>query len=160
VDDDRFRILDIPWRESKGACRARAEAMRLWRGEPWFLQVDSHCRFAGDWDDRLIRMMSQTQSPKPILSTYATPYTPGENEILEGAPLQMAFQGFTADGIPHMKPVAIPHWHSLHRPLRALSFRGFSVCRWKSGERSAVRSGTVFLGRRSSNDGACFYPRL
>jgi hypothetical protein len=119
VNDERFRILDIAWRESQGACWARAEAMKVWRGEPWFLQVDSHCRFAGGWDDKLVRMMGQTESPKPILSTYATPFTPGENEILEGVPLQMAFQGFTADGIPHMRPVAIRNWHSLHRPLRA-----------------------------------------
>jgi hypothetical protein len=118
-EDDRFRILDIPWQDSKGACWARAETMKLWRGERWFLQVDSHCRFAADWDGRLIRMMGQTASPKPVLSTYATAFTPGENEVLEGPPLQMAFQGFTADGIPHMKPVAIPNWHSLHRPLRA-----------------------------------------
>ena len=31
----------------------------------------------------------------------------------------MAFQGFTADGIPHMRPLAIPNWQSLHRPFRA-----------------------------------------
>jgi hypothetical protein len=117
--DDRFRILDILWEESRGACWARAEAMKLWRGEEWFLQVDSHCRFAAGWDDRLMRMMSETGSAKPMLSTYATPFTPGPVEILEGAPLQMAFQGFTADGIPHMKPLAIPNWQSLHRPLRA-----------------------------------------
>ena len=117
--DHRFQILDIAWRDSKGACWARAEAMKLWRGERWFLQVDSHCRFAPGWDETLIRMMRQTASPKPILSTYATPFTPGPAEILTGAPLQMAFQGFTTDGIPHMKPMAIPNWHSLHRPLRA-----------------------------------------
>lgn len=124
VNDDRFRILDIAWQESKGACWARAEAMNVWRGEAWFLQVDSHCRFAGGWDDKLIRMMDDTASAKPILSTYATAFTPGPTEILEGAPLQMAFQGFTADGIPHMKPVAIPNWHSLHRPLRARFLSG------------------------------------
>jgi hypothetical protein len=116
---DRFRILDVAWQDSQGACWARAQTMKLWRGEQWFLQVDSHCRFAAGWDDKLIRMMKQTANPKPILSTYATPFAPGENETLDGAPLQMAFQGFTADGIPHMKPVAIPNWHSLHRPLRA-----------------------------------------
>ena len=117
--DDRFRILDIDWRESRGACWARAEVMKLWRGEGWFLQVDSHCRFAPGWDETLIEMMGQTGSPKPILSTYATPFTPGPSEVLTGAPLQMAFQGFTAEGIPHMKPLAIPNWHSLRRPLRA-----------------------------------------
>ncbi len=118
-EDERFRILDIDFRDSKGACWARAEVMKLWQGEQWFLQVDSHCRFAAGWDDKLIRMMSKTQSPKPILSTYATPFTPGANEILEGVPLQMAFQGFTSEGIPHMRPLAIPNWQSLNRPLRA-----------------------------------------
>ena len=119
ADDDRLQILDIAYEDSGGACWARAEAMKLWRGEEWFLQVDSHCRFAAGWDERLVRMMSETASAKAILSTYATPFTPGPAEVLEGAPLQMAFQGFTADGIPHMKPVEIPNWHSLHRPLRA-----------------------------------------
>jgi hypothetical protein len=117
--DERFRILDIAWRDSQGACWARAEVMKLWRGEQWFLQVDSHCRFAKGWDEKLIRMMRQTLSPKPIVSTYATPFTPGPNEILEGAPLQMAFQGFTSEGIPHMRPLAIANWQSLNRPLRA-----------------------------------------
>jgi Glycosyltransferase (GlcNAc) len=117
--DDRFQVLNILWQDSRGACWARAEAMKLWRGEEWFLQVDSHCRFVAGWDERLIRMMGETGSSKPILSTYATPFTPGPVEVLEGAPLQMAFQGFTVDGIPHMKPLAIPNWQSLHRPPRA-----------------------------------------
>ena len=117
--DDRFRILDVPWRQSKGACWARAQVMSLWQGEQWFLQVDSHCRFAEGWDDKLLRMSAETQSAKPILSTYATAFTPGGNEVLAGAPLQMAFQGFTPEGIPHMRPLAIRNWHSLGRPLRA-----------------------------------------
>ena len=117
--DDCFRILDVSWRESKGACWARAEVMKLWRGEDWFLQVDSHCRFAHHWDAKLKRMMRQTGSPRPILSTYATAFTPGGSEILTGVPLQMVLQGFTPEGIPHMRPLAIPNWQSLRRPVRA-----------------------------------------
>jgi hypothetical protein len=124
AEDHRFRILDVDWRESRGACWARAEVMKLWRGEPWFLQADSHCRFAPGWDRTLIAMMGQTGSPKPVLSTYASPFTPGPSETLTGSPLQMAFQGFTEEGIPHMKPMAIPDWHSLHRPLRARFLSG------------------------------------
>ena len=116
--DDCFRILAIDWRESKGACWARSEVMKLWRGEPWFLQVDSHCRFAREWDAKLLAAMQQTGSPKPILSTYASPFTPGGEEVLTEGPLQMAFQGFT-DGIPYMKPVAIPNWQYLTQPRRA-----------------------------------------
>jgi len=119
VQDNCFRILAIDWRDSKGACWARSEVMKLWRGEEWFLQVDSHCRFAKDWDAKLIEGMKQTGSPKPVLSTYASPFTPGGDEVLAEGPLQMAFQGFTEEGIPHMKPGAIPDWQSLKRPRRA-----------------------------------------
>jgi hypothetical protein len=119
LSNDNFRIVDVPWRESQGACWARAEVMKQWRGEPWFLQVDSHCRFVAGWDTKLLEMMQQTGSVKPILSTYATPFEPGPQEILVGAPLQMALQGFTAEGIPHMRPLGIRDWQSLRRPLRA-----------------------------------------
>jgi hypothetical protein len=118
-NDDCFRILAVDWRESKGACWARSETMKLRRGEEWFLQVDSHCRFAHGWDKKLIDFMEQTGSPKPILSTYASPFTPGGDEALVDGPLQMGFQGFTPEGIPYMKPVAIPGWQSLQRPIRA-----------------------------------------
>ncbi|MGF7180311.1 GlcNAc-transferase family protein [Tunturiibacter psychrotolerans] len=118
-NDDCFRILAIDWRESRGACWARSEVMKLWRGEDWFLQVDSHCRFAWEWDAKLIDEMKQTESSKPILSTYAAPFTPGGDEVLIEGPLQMAFQGFTEDGIPHMKPMAIADWRNLTRPRRA-----------------------------------------
>jgi Glycosyltransferase (GlcNAc) len=117
--DECFRILAIDWRDSKGACWARSEVMKLWRGEEWFLQVDSHCRFANDWDVKLIAQMKQTKSARPILSTYASPFTPGGDEVLTEGPLQMAFQGFTDDGIPHMKPIAIPNWQNLKAPRRA-----------------------------------------
>jgi hypothetical protein len=118
-NDDCFRILAVDWRESRGACWARSEVMKLWRGEDWFLQVDSHCRFAWEWDAKLIDEMKQTESAKPVLSTYAAPFTPGGDEVLADGPLQMAFQGFTEDGIPHMKPMAIADWRNLTRPRRA-----------------------------------------
>jgi Glycosyltransferase (GlcNAc) len=119
TNDDCFRILDVDWRDSKGACWARAEVMKLWRGEAWLLQVDSHCRFAHSWDEKLIRSMVQTGSPKPVLSTYATAFVPGDDEVLVDGPLQMAFQGFTAEGIPYMKPVPISDWQNRSTPLRA-----------------------------------------
>jgi Glycosyltransferase (GlcNAc) len=118
-NDDCFRIIAVDWRESKGVCWARSEVMKLWRGEDWFLQVDSHCRFAWDWDAKLLDEMGQTESAKPILSTYASPFTPGGDEVLVDGPLQMGFQGFTEHGIPYMKPLAISDWQNLKRPRRA-----------------------------------------
>src|SRR5271157_2997567 len=43
--DPRLRVLDVPWHDSRGACWARAEIMKLWDGEDFFLQIDSHHRF-------------------------------------------------------------------------------------------------------------------
>ena len=118
-EDSRFRVLDVDWRDSGGACWARAQVMKQWQGEQWFLQVDSHCRFAHHWDTRLKQMTEQTGSPKPVLSTYATAFSPGGEEVLSGVPLQMALQGFTPEGIPHMKPLSIREWQSRDRPVRA-----------------------------------------
>ena len=94
IDDERFRILDIDWRASRGACWARSEIMKFWRGEAWFMQVDSHCRFAASWDQTLIAAMHNTMekmgSPRPILSTYASGFTPASpekaHELLGGRP--------------------------------------------------------------------------
>ncbi len=122
-DDAHFQILDVDWRDSKGACWARAAIMELYRGEQWYLQLDSHCRFVYGWDEKLIATMQETGSAKPIVSTYPPPFTPataaGEREDLGGDPLQMTFQGFTPEGIPFMKPLSIPEWQHRTAPLRA-----------------------------------------
>jgi Glycosyltransferase (GlcNAc) len=115
--DARFRILDVPWQQSEGVCWARAEIMKTWAGEQWFLQLDSHCRLAPAWDTQLIRWGED--SAKAVISTYASAFTPGEHEVLEGDPLQVVFRNFTEDGIPCLKPVPIAGWRAMSRPLRA-----------------------------------------
>ncbi len=124
LDDPRFRVLDVDWRESRGACWARAEIMKLWQEEDWYLQVDSHCRFAPGWDEKMLRAVMQTGSAKPILSTYATGFTPGENEMLRDEPLQMALQAFTSDGIPQLKPAPSVRVGWPPRPARARFLSG------------------------------------
>ncbi len=121
--DHRFRVIDVDWQQSRGACWARSEVMKLWQGEDWFLQVDSHCRFVPEWDEILLRTSAKTGSRKPILSTYASPFTPGDQEVLLEAPMQMELQSFSAEGIPKLMPANIP-WRqndliSGHRPRRA-----------------------------------------
>lgn len=122
--DARFRILDAHWRDSGGACWARAQIMKLWAGEQYYLQVDSHCRFVAGWDTKLIRMMQQTGSARPILSTYAYPFTPlpAESpleENLSAEPLLMAIETFTEDGIPQLKPLPMADAVTRTRPMPA-----------------------------------------
>ncbi len=118
-DDPRIHLLEVDWRESRGACWARAATMKLWQEEDWFLQVDSHCRFASGWDTLLIGSATATGSAKPILSTYASPFTPSDNEILRDEPMQIAFQAFTPEGIPQLKPVALQNDLRGLRPVKA-----------------------------------------
>jgi glycosyltransferase involved in cell wall biosynthesis len=60
-NDKRFRILNIPYQESKGVCWARHQVQQLYKGEEYTLQIDSHMRFAPNWDDEMIKMIKQLQ---------------------------------------------------------------------------------------------------
>lgn len=66
--DARFRFVDTTIDESQGGPWARNIAQSLWRGEPYTLQVDSHMKFENDWDARLIEMLEDLPSEKPIIS--------------------------------------------------------------------------------------------
>ena len=81
-NDPRFRVLDYHWSKSKGLCWARSEIQKLWEGEDYTLQLDSHHRFLQDWDVELIEMMKLTGSEKPIITSYAGMYRPSTNELL------------------------------------------------------------------------------
>jgi hypothetical protein len=49
-DDSRFRILDINYKDSTGACWARHSIQQVYQGETYTLQLDSHHRFIKNWD--------------------------------------------------------------------------------------------------------------
>ena len=117
--DPAFRVLDVEWRASRGACWARAEIMKLWDCEDWFLQLDSHHRFVADWDLKLLDQALATGSPKPILTTYAGPFTPGDAGSLSPEPMRMEFDRFTEDGLVLFRPGMIPQWTSTTRPVRS-----------------------------------------
>ena len=118
-NDPRFRILDVDWRDSKGACWARAEIMHLWRDEQYYLQIDSHHRFAQDWDVKLKHYAALTNTPKSVLTAYCPMYVPGSKIVSSYAPTQMDFDYFTQDGIPMFKASDIPKARLTGRPLRA-----------------------------------------
>src|SRR4029077_19460085 len=58
--DRRLHVLDVPWQDSRGACWARAEIMKLWDGEDFFLQLDSHHRFIDGWDAALLALAERS----------------------------------------------------------------------------------------------------
>lgn len=76
-NDKRFKIINILYSNSKGACWARNKIQQLYDGEDYTLQIDSHMRFNKNWDVTLIEMLKQLQAKgikKPLLTAYAPSY--------------------------------------------------------------------------------------
>jgi len=122
-DDVRFKILDINYKDSKGACWARNELQQLYNGEDYTLQLDSHHRFIQDWDEELIKMYKDLQQKgheKPLITSYLPSYFP---EIDPQGRTQevwkMDFNRFTPEGYIFTFPSLINNWENLKEPIPA-----------------------------------------
>jgi hypothetical protein len=122
-NDNRFKILNIPYLESKGACWARHLIQQLYDGEEYTLQIDSHMRFAPNWDDEMIKMIKQLQKKgykKPLLTGYVSSFDPdNEPQGRVQEPWRMAFDRFIPEGAVFFLPETIPGWQNLTEPVTA-----------------------------------------
>lgn len=78
AEDERMRIVDVPWQESRGLGWARRITQHLHEGEEFVMQIDAHERFVNGWDAQLCEMLPELDSPKPVLTTYPEAFTPGQ----------------------------------------------------------------------------------
>ena len=121
--DKRFRILDIPYTDSKGVCWARHQVQQLYGGEEYTLQIDSHMRFEKNWDDEMIKMIKQLQKKgykKQLLTGYVSSFDPEndpEGRVKE--PWRMSFDRFTPEGVVFFLPETIPGWQEMKEPVPA-----------------------------------------
>jgi glycosyltransferase involved in cell wall biosynthesis len=121
--DDRFRIIDVLYSDSKGACWARNQIQQVYSGETYTLQIDSHMRFEENWDETLIEMITQLQEKgfnKPLLTGYVPSFNPNndpEGRVRE--PWRMAFDRFIPEGAVFFLPETIPNWKELTEPVPA-----------------------------------------
>lgn len=53
------KIIDIDYKQSKGACWARNQIQQRYGDEEYTLQLDSHHRFVENWDEVVINMYKQ-----------------------------------------------------------------------------------------------------
>jgi len=120
-NDERFRVLDIPYLESKGACWARNQIQQLYKNEKYTLQIDSHMRFAENWDEGMINMIKQLQKKghkKPLLTGYVSSFNPDndpQGRITD--PWRMTFDRFIPEGAVFFLPETIPGWQDLTEPV-------------------------------------------
>lgn len=118
--DSRFNIIDIDYKDSKGACWARNQIQQQYNGESYTLQLDSHHRFAKRWDEKLIKMLTSLQEKgikKPLLTSYAPSYDP-ENDP-QGrvvVPWKMNFDRFIPEGAIFFLPAGMDEYQSLQSP--------------------------------------------
>jgi len=121
--DKRFKILNIPYNESKGACWARNQIQQLYKGEKYTLQIDSHMRFAPNWDEEMIKMVKSLQKKgykKPLLTGYVSSFDPeNDPESRVKEPWRMVFDRFIPEGAVFFLPETIPNYQDLTEPIPA-----------------------------------------
>jgi glycosyltransferase involved in cell wall biosynthesis len=121
--DKRFRILNIPYSESNGACWSRNQIQQLYKDEEYTLQIDSHMRFAKDWDVEMIKMITDLQEkgyPKPLLTGYVSSFDPDNDpQARVQEPWRMSFDRFIPEGAVFFLPETIPGWQNMTEPVPA-----------------------------------------
>jgi glycosyltransferase involved in cell wall biosynthesis len=119
-NDKRFKIYECLYTEAKGLPWARAIINeQLLTDEDYICQLDSHHRFAKDWDVTLIEMHNQRekQGYKPILAAYLPLYTPFNDpggRTME--PWQQHFVCFYPHGTIFIRPGLLTGWQNMTEP--------------------------------------------
>jgi hypothetical protein len=131
INDKRFRIMDIDYRDAKGPCWARYQLNKNWKNETYTLQMDSHHRFAPGWDQAYIDMLEGLRKDgyaKPLLSSYLPSFDPSNDPAsrLE-APWIMEFDRFAPEGPVHFLPHTVDEYKDLDKPIRSRFISGHFI---------------------------------
>lgn len=72
IDKNNIKIIRLSYNDAKGPTYARYLCSKLWDGEEYFLQIDSHTKFIKNWDIKCILSIKNLKniSNKPVLSHY------------------------------------------------------------------------------------------
>lgn len=122
-NDERFKIVDVDYKDSKGACWARNKLQQLYDDEEFTLQIDSHHRFIEHWDIELrsmYRTLEDMGHEKPLLTGYVSSYNP--NNDPDGrvmTPWKMNFDRFIPEGAVFFLPASIDNHKELTHPIPA-----------------------------------------
>jgi len=71
------QFINFNYIDSRGACWARWHAHQFYRGEKYFIQLDSHIDLIDSWDTAIINQIKTVEgfgSKKALISTYPSAY--------------------------------------------------------------------------------------
>jgi hypothetical protein len=120
-----IKFLRLTDRDARGPCWARYLIQQEWRGEQYFLQIDSHMRFSQDWDEKCLNDLKDLPI-KSCLTNYVSNFnlvqgTPDEHNQLRGG-LYIVNKETTEDGFFRVNSDFI---ESAEKPPEG---RGWSAC--------------------------------
>lgn len=117
------KIIDIDYKQSKGACWARNQIQQRYGDEEYTLQLDSHHRFVENWDEVVINMYKQLKEAgheKPLLTGYIPSFDPDNDPAGRvQTPWRMDFDRFIPEGAVFFLPASIDDWSSREAPVPA-----------------------------------------
>jgi [Skp1-protein]-hydroxyproline N-acetylglucosaminyltransferase len=84
----QVKFIRLTDRDARGPCWARYLIQQEWKGEEYFLQIDSHMRFVDNWDEKCINQLAMLPN-KSCLTNYVSNFNlklgkPDENNQLRG----------------------------------------------------------------------------
>lgn len=119
-NDKRFKIYECLYTEAKGLPWARAIINeQLLDDEDYICQLDSHHRFAQDWDETLIQMHLDLEDKgyKPIIAGYSPLYDPfNDPEGRSMEPWQSQFVCFYPHGTIFIRPGLLHGYENMTEP--------------------------------------------
>lgn len=122
-DLENINIIDVDYRESKGANWARSIVQKYWQNEPYTLLIDSHMRFSKNWDAKLINMLLELKKngiSKPVLTGYPPPFDPESFPRSRFSyPLKMYVEGYYHSLLTKFNGQPIPHFRWIKLPIKA-----------------------------------------
>jgi hypothetical protein len=129
-DNPQFKISKHHYSESQGLGWARNVTNSLLTDEKFTLQLDSHHRFAKDWDKMMVEDYEQasTMSKKPIISTYVTPFDVAKADEcrcnLNRMPCLMSQYEFSSDKLLMSMPWYIQDYKERTKVIQARTISG------------------------------------
>lgn len=118
----QFKVIDIHYLKTQGACWARHAIQQLYDNEKYTLQLDSHHRFVEKWDTLLIEMLESVrkESPKPLLTAYISSFDPENDPAMRvQEPWKMDFDRFIPEGAVFFLPSTMEDYKTREKPMRA-----------------------------------------
>lgn len=150
-----FKIIETPWDKSLGVCRARHNLQKLYDGEEYYLQLDSHHRFIKGWDTEvksIFKSLVKRGHEKPILSSYLPSYDPdvkGENKMDDV--WRTYIDRFMPEGPIFIFPESIDGWKNKKEPEQARFLSGhFIFCNGTFVDEVPYDPDLYFHGEESS----------